>query len=110
MYMTDARAELQRPMSAWPLSSRQQPDFAIPKKTPLAIEITFYLPSNRLNVNDWDGLIKLFQDAIFETGGGNDAWVREAVIYKFGPNESMPHGELIYSEVKLSILPKEVTI
>jgi Holliday junction resolvase RusA-like endonuclease len=89
---------------------QQQPDFAIPKKTPLSIEMAFYLPSNRLNINDWDGLIKLLQDAIFETGGGNDAWVREAVVYKFGPNLSAPEGQVFYSEVKLSMLPKEVRL
>lgn len=97
MFMTD---EGQRFKALVGMTIKQQlPDFAIPKKTPLAIEFTFYLPQNRLNINDWDGLIKLLQDAIFETGGGNDAWVREASVFKFGPLQG---GSL--SSVKLTIL------
>lgn len=81
---------------------RGQPDFAIPPKTPLAINFAFHLPSNRLNVNDWDGLIKLLQDAIFETGGGNDAWIRSATVFKY-----CAVGGEAYSEVRLSILEQE---
>jgi crossover junction endodeoxyribonuclease RusA len=66
-------------------------DFTIPKKTPLVIHFEFYLPSNRLNINDWDGLIKLLQDAIFETGSGNDAWIRHATIKKYS-TENSPNG------------------
>jgi Holliday junction resolvase RusA-like endonuclease len=80
MYMTDEgqsyKTYVARTIKEW------TPGFAIPKKTPLKITFEFWLGSNRLNVNDWDGLIKLLQDAIFKTGEGNDAWVRMAVVVK----------------------------
>lgn len=59
------------------------PDFAIPKRTPLSIFFEFWLGPDRLNKNDWDGLVKILQDAIFETGGGNDAWIRRATVTKY---------------------------
>jgi Holliday junction resolvase RusA-like endonuclease len=79
-YMTDEghayKAYVARAVRAY------NPDFAIPKRTPLVIHFEFWLGTDKLNKNDWDGLVKILQDAIFETGGGNDTWIRRATVTK----------------------------
>jgi len=73
------------------------PDFAIPPKTPLSITFTFNLPANKLNVLDIDGLLKILQDAIFETGRGNDAWIRQLTAYKASSEITGPYCQITLS-------------
>ena len=60
------------------------PDFAIPTRTPLEIEMKLYCPASKINTLDWDGHIKAVQDALFEASAikANDAWIRKGTVEK----------------------------
>lgn len=79
------------------------PDFVIPKRTPLRVTYRFYTASNYVNKYDLDGHVKLLQDAIFKTGGGNDAWIYQMVVTKHDKgdeNKEMPD----WSHVELEVV------
>ena len=63
---------------------RDHPDFVIPSRTPLEIEITLICPASKINTLDWDGHIKAVQDALFEASliKANDAWIRRGTVQK----------------------------
>ena len=63
---------------------RDHPDFVIPTRAPLEIEITLICPASKINTLDWDGHIKAVQDALFEASAikANDAWIRKGTVEK----------------------------
>lgn len=55
-------------------------DFSPHQKKDLGIEIYFYVPA--LHKSDWDGHVKIIQDAVIKAMGLDDAYIVEAHVYK----------------------------
>lgn len=97
------QAGLDFKQSVWVKIKEYDPDFVIPKRTPLKVTYRFYVSKSYINKFDIDGSVKLLQDAIFKCGGGNDAWIYQMLVTKHDKgdeNREMPD----WSHVELEVV------
>jgi hypothetical protein len=65
------------------------PDFSIPERTPLEMQLTLFFPAHLVNGSDTSNRIKIIEDAIVEASRtkANDHWIYDLVVRKrISPN------------------------